>query len=183
MANIGVFIACISGGRHMEKLLSGVQSGLIATGPMTLAMVIIEGLLKPDERSPLPPATITFEACESIGAEDVPENVQTLMTTFSHLVYGAVAGGVYGQTLARNKKVHPILKGVIFGSSFWAVNYLVLLPMMNFRASGFKMTPKRNLMMFTSHLVWGACLGYLEANFEKKGYQELAGSNQAAKAE
>lgn len=167
----------------MNSVLSGLYSGFVATGPMTLFMFEQHRQLPKKQKSPLPPATLSFQSVNRIiGAETLSANEQSGLTMGAHFGYGALAGVLYSYTFAKIDRP-AIEKGLMFGAAFWTANYLGAIPALGFRASGTKMPMRRNIMMFVAHLVWGASLGYAEDALKKSGKEMLAGKRRAPAAE
>lgn len=168
----------------MERNLSGLYSGLIATGPMTLFMMGAHEGLPEGEKSPLPPATLSLQLLErAIRRPGLSQNAQTALTVSSHFAYGSAAGVLYSQTFGRMRSLPPVARGVAYGAVFWAANYLGLSPALRMRADGTEMPARRNAMMFGAHLVWGAALGYAEDRLRRSGKEMLAGERKARRAE
>lgn len=167
----------------MNRNLSGLYSGLIATGPMTLMMMGAHEGLPESEKSPFPPATLSLELVQrAFDRPELSQNQQTLLTVLSHFGYGSAAGVLYSQTMGRVKG-NAILRGTAYGALFWAANYLGLAPALRMRANAPEMPARRNAMMFGAHLVWGAALGYAEDRLRRSGNEMLAGARSAPRAE
>ena len=167
----------------MNRKLSGLYSGLIATGPMTMFMLAAHEELPERQKSPLSPATLSFQLIKRVtGVQKLSQDAQTAMTILSHFGYGSIAGILYAQTSGR-LRTSVLAKGALFGISFWFANYFVLSPALKLRARGPHMTAQRNAMMFWAHVVWGACLSYSEEKLRQSGKEILAGARKAPRAE
>jgi uncharacterized membrane protein YagU involved in acid resistance len=167
----------------MNRNLSGLYSGLIATGPMTLFMMGAHEELPEGEKSPFPPATLSLELLDrALHRPSLSQNQQSALTVLSHFSYGSAAGVLYSQTFGRLPGP-ALARGVAYGAAFWAANYLGLSPMMRMRANAPEMPKRRNAMMFGAHLVWGAALGFAEDRLRRSGKEMLAGARQAPSAE
>ena len=145
----------------MNRLLTGALAGVVATAPMTVVMEILHRWPRP-ESEPLPPHQITLEIAEQAGVKphlDEPsERIATILV--SHFGYGAGAGALYAPLAARVPG-HPAVKGAAFGLLVWALSYLGWLPAAGILPPATENTPRRNALMITAHLVWGATTGLL----------------------
>jgi putative membrane protein len=171
----------------MNGLLSGLYGGFIATGPMTLLMFERQDHFPESEKSPLPPATLSFETLEKAGESmgfqpKLSPDAQTAVTMASHFAYGAAAGAVYGVALGK-APIPPLAKGIAYGLGVWSLNYLGITPALGFRAAAPKMPARRNAMMIFAHVVWGACLAYATEKLIESGKEMLAGEKKAPAAE
>lgn len=163
----------------MKRLLSGLLSGLCATAPMTLVMVIVHRLLPGDEQYPLPPYEIAREMSEGAGAEqhadDEQEHVQ--LALISHFAFGAGAGGVYG-LLGKAIPLSGAPGGIVYGLVVWGANYLGLLPATGLYHSPVREPLGRHAMMIAAHVVWGAVLGLLFQELVQDPKQPAAAGQQ-----
>lgn len=166
----------------MEKVLRGLYSGFLATGPMTILMMAAHQLLPRKEKSPLPPATLSFQIWKRLTGKDLTPRVQSLLTMGAHFVYGSTAGILYSKIFESRKMSVPS-KGFLFGLTFWAANYLGLTPALGLRAAGTRMPIRRNLMMLAAHAVWGSMLAFSEDLLNRSGSQMLVGEKKALTAE
>ena len=146
----------------MRRLLLGAFVGFAATVPMTLAMVAMHRRLPRRERYPLPPRKVAMEFIESAGAEteQLDESETAGLTLASHFAYGAAVGAVYAP-LAHRLKVAPVVSGVGFGLCVWAGSYLGWLPAAGLISPATEHPARRNALMITAHVVWGAAAGAL----------------------
>jgi uncharacterized membrane protein YagU involved in acid resistance len=157
----------------MNTLETGIWSGVFATSPMTMVLFGMQRRLPPEERSPLPPATLTKE----ISGVSHPE-----ATLLSHLGYGMSCGVAYS-LLSPHVKAPPAVKGAAFGLAVWAGSYLGWTPAFRLRANAYNMPWKRNAMMIAAHVVWGAALGVSEEQLRHMGERALRGARKAPAAE
>lgn len=143
----------------MTRLFTGLAAGLIATIPMTAAMVLIHRRLPRKERDSLPPYQVTKEITRKTGMDRwMDEKDKKALAVASHFAYGAGAGGVYG--LANDVvPLPPLLGGIAYGLALWGGSYLGWLPGMNIYKEPEQEPPRRIAMMIAAHLVWGATLG------------------------
>lgn len=167
----------------MNTIQNGIWSGILATGPMTLAMFRMQESLPADEKSPLPPATLTSQITGLIGLDQkISSQHRPDLTMISHFAYGASAGILYSW-LAKKTKTNSLITGGAFGFGVWAASYFGWIPVFGLRASGLNMPPKRNALMLIAHLVWGASLSLAEKELRRHGQQMLDGHRKASHAE
>jgi uncharacterized membrane protein YagU involved in acid resistance len=134
-----------------STVINGFLAGVLATAPMTVAMVAMHRRLPLLQRYPLPPRILTWRVTGHAG---------TTPTLLCHFAYGGGAGAVYALTVGRLRGA-PLGKGVGYGLLVWAGSYLGLLPALGLYPSATKAPAKRNLLMIAAHVVWGAILGML----------------------
>lgn len=171
----------------MKAIQNGIWSGILATDPMTSAMLIMRREMPADQKSPLPPSTITNEIISRAGLQNLPTARKEDLTLISHFGYGAACGLIYALSRSlipeKEKEVSPLLTGAIFCLSVWGFSYMVGNPSTGLRASAQKMPAKRNAMMILAHLVWGASLGYAENELRRAGDEILVGQKRSLFAE
>lgn len=152
----------------MKPIQNGFWSGLIATGPMTLALFRIFESLPRKQQQALPPSQLTKEVEYRSGAVNrISWNQHENLTMFSHLAYGGACGSLYS-AVSPYLKGNPIAKGVLFGLGVWGISYMGWLPALGFRTAAVRMTPARNAMMMAAHVVWGASLGMAESQLRRR---------------
>lgn len=167
----------------MNTIQSGAWAGILATGPMTLAMFELQKNLPAAQKSPLPPATLTHQLTRPIGlSQNLSSSRRADLAMISHFGFGLASGVLYALTEGK-LKAPPILKGSLFGLSVWAVSYAGWIPAIGFRASAFRMPARRNALMIFAHLIWGASLGFAAREMKQFGNQMLDGQRKAPKAE
>ena len=144
-----------------ERLLKGAAAGLVATVPMTAAMVAMHRGLPRREQYPLPPRRITMRAAGKAGVDrHLDESDRTAATLVAHFSYGAAVGSLLG-TLAPRGTAKAAAAGAGFGLLVWAVSYLGLMPATGLHPPATRDTARRNGLMIAAHLVWGATAGAL----------------------
>ena len=142
----------------LNRLLLGTIGGVVATGPMTVAMILLHRRLPFRERYPLPPREITMKIASKAGvAEELSAPAQTAATLLAHFGYGAAAGALY--TGALNPRANPVAKGLLFGLFVWGASYLGLLPAAGVLSPATEHPGRRSALMIAAHLLWGATLG------------------------
>jgi uncharacterized membrane protein YagU involved in acid resistance len=140
-------------------LLSGFLTGIAATLPMTVYMLTIRQLAS--IQKPLPPLEISRNVAGKIGLEPhlTQQNLFKL-SSFFHLLYGGLAGTFFIPT-TRRMPVSPLTRGSLYGLLVWADSYLGWLPITRTYPPPTQNTVQMNILIVTSHLVWGAILGSL----------------------
>jgi len=138
--------------------LIGVIGGIVATGPMTVAMILMHRRLPRHERYPLPPREITMKLARDAGVQDeLSETSRSALTLVSHFAYGAACGGVYGAAVDRVPGP-AALKGAAMGLLVWGASYLGWLPAAGVLTPATEHPGRRNSLMIAAHLVWGVVL-------------------------
>ncbi|MFW6076011.1 MAG: DUF6789 family protein [Chloroflexota bacterium] len=148
---------------HLSSVIRGALAGLIATGPMTISMIIMHRYLGATERYPLPPREITARIVagrEARTGKEMSESAWTTLTLASHLSYGVATGAIFG--IIEDRTPTPLtVKGIIWGMIVWAGSYLVLLPALRILKPATEHPGSRNILMIVAHLIWGATLGLM----------------------
>jgi NAD(P)-dependent dehydrogenase (short-subunit alcohol dehydrogenase family)/uncharacterized membrane protein YagU involved in acid resistance len=127
---------------------------------MTMLMQAGFSLLPRRERYPLPPRQIAMQVAEATGVRrELSERQKTLVTLFSHFLYGATTGAIY--TLLLGRRQSSTSKGTAYGLLIWVASYLGWLPAAGILKPATDHPARRNLLMILAHLVWGATLGSL----------------------
>ena len=138
-------------------MLAGAVAGVMATVPMTAFMEYRFRQLPAEERQPLPPRQIVDNISEKSGAaSEVSEGDEDAAALVGHFAYGAAAGAVFG-AIGRP----GLVSGVAYGVAVWAAGYLGYLPALGLAPGAHEEPRERAKLMFTAHLVWGACLGLI----------------------
>lgn len=157
----------------MNALRSGIWAGILATGPMTLALFSLQKRMPERQKSPLPPATLTNQITGSRSPD---------LTMISHFGYGIGTALIYS-LLTRKESQRPLMRGTLFGLGVWGASYFGWIPFFGFRARGTNLLLKRNAMMIFAHAVWGLALGSAHAHLREEGNQMLRGNRRAPNAE
>ena len=140
------------------RLALGFICGVVATGPMSVAMVLLHRRLPARERYPLPPREITTKAVEQIVApDDVKASTTSALTWLAHFAYGGAAGALYAGS-ERRLPGGSAVRGSIFGLLVWTVSYLGLLPGLRVLTPATEHPARRSALMIAAHLVWGSCV-------------------------
>lgn len=151
------------------EMLAGFASGLAASVPMALVMLALLKLLPKNEQYALPPEEITTKTAARAGADEAvrPKSTRRAATWLAHLGYGAATGSLY-PLLTGWMRIPVVLRGILFGSLIWAGSYMGWLPAVNLLPPATDLPARRNLLMITSHWVWGALIGILVDQMEKR---------------
>ena len=136
--------------------LAGAVSGLVATVPMTVAMLVIQQLLPRREQSRLEPRRISDDMLRKADLHDeLSERGKEHFSMAAHFGYGAGTGMIY----ALADRLLPLprgLRGPAYGMLVWAASYAGWLPMVKTLPPPQRRPAGRNLLLIVSHLVWGA---------------------------
>ena len=146
----------------MLRAAIGFMSGVVATGPMTAAMIALHRRLPRRERYALPPGEIVAKIASETGADALPAEARSAGTVLAHYGYGGAAGVLYA-LVDRRPDVHPVAKGVGFGLLVWLVSYMGLLPGAGILEPASRHPSRRNALMVAAHVVWGAALATHQA--------------------
>lgn len=139
----------------------GGIAGVVATGPMTVAMILWHRWLPARERYALPPREITMKLAHKAGlAEEMNAEARLAATLVAHFGYGGLAGAIYGAS-SEKLPAPAVVKGIGFGLLVWAGSYLGHLPSAGILQSATKHPARRNLLMIGAHVVWGVTVGSL----------------------
>jgi hypothetical protein len=133
---------------------------------MTVVMLLIYYLLPRHERVlPHPPELITRRLLgnRAPGVADRPRWLVWLL----HFGYGGATGAIYAP-LARRLPLPPGLRGVAFGLAVWGVSYMGWLPAANILPRADDHPTRRNLMMISAHIVWGAVLDLVLSRLDQE---------------
>jgi uncharacterized membrane protein YagU involved in acid resistance len=143
------------------RLVLGVICGVAATGPMSVAMVLLHRRLPARERYSLPPREITTRAVEGVAeTNEIDPSTRSAITWLAHFGYGGVAGAIYAAT-ERRLPGGVAARGPLFGLLVWTVSYLGLLPGLRILTPATEHPQRRNALMVAAHLVWGWVLGMI----------------------
>jgi len=149
--------------------LQGGLAGFVATGPMTLFMLVTQRFLPKRQQYALPPEIITEELAHRTHVRWHMNKMQVKAATLvSHFGYGAAMGVLYG-VLGKKIPLPSPVKGVLFGLIVWAASYLGLLPLIGMLESGQRETGRRNRMMIAAHVIWGSTMGVVAEILAEKG--------------
>jgi uncharacterized membrane protein YagU involved in acid resistance len=140
------------------RFVLGAICGVVATGPMSVAMVLLHRRLPADERYPLPPREITTRAVEQLAkTNEIDPSTRSALTWLAHFGYGGAAGAIYSE-MGRRLPGGAAVRGPLFGLIVWTMSYLGLLPGMRILTAATSHPLRRNALMIVSHLVWGWAL-------------------------
>lgn len=149
-------------------MLSGAAAGLLATAPMTFTMLALDKIL-PGHEMLFPPEQLVNRVMGKSGP--VRHAIHPFkwdgMDTVAHFLYGAGTGSFYGW-LSSKIRWSPVLSGLLYGATVWLVSYLGWIPLVGLLPPATRQSVRRNFLMLTAHLVWGASLGWLNSRFSAK---------------
>jgi uncharacterized membrane protein YagU involved in acid resistance len=136
-----------------SRLVIGAVAGFCATLAMTAAMTRMHRRLPDPERYPLTPREIIDSTAEQIGAPLESEAAKDV-TIAAHFAYGAGCGALIA---AANPRI-GVPGGALAGVSVWLASYMGWIPAAHILKPATEHPARRNLLMITAHLVWGAAL-------------------------
>jgi uncharacterized membrane protein YagU involved in acid resistance len=146
-------------GKRWTSLLGGAVGGLIATGPMSVAMALLYQRLPWWQPWSLPPREITRNVLKSVRVhKHMSREAETVATTVGHFAYGTFAGTLYGALPVAIRR-HPLASGVVYGLAVWAASYGAGLPALRLATPLPYRSRERIGLMIAAHVVWGAVLG------------------------
>jgi putative membrane protein len=154
-------------GTYLLPILGGAVAGVVATGPMTVFMLVAHRFLPWHQRTSLPPKAITMDLLNRVNLKQHLNRKQRKRATWvAHVAYGTGVGATYG-SFSRAIPLPPPVKGVIFALLVWAGSYLGWLPALDVSGSAPEQSLRRNVLMIGAHVVWGAVAGPIAAQFEQ----------------
>ena len=133
------------------RLLLGGIAGFVGTMAMTAAMRRLHERLPEEERYPLTPREIIDSTAEQAEVALTSEAAKDV-TTAAHFAYGAACGAMLGAAAPR---MGPVT-GAAAGVGVWLGSYLGWLPAAGLLKPATDHPARRNGLMITVHLVWGA---------------------------
>lgn len=136
----------------------GAVGGLLATAPMTAAMVAMHRHLPPGQRYPLPPNPVTRGVLRRLGWPRPPRGsaVDIATTLAAHFGFGALAGAGYPGWRRRMPRAAPLPAGIAYGLAVWGVSYLGWVPGFGLLSPATRHPRPRVALMLAAHVVWGA---------------------------
>ena len=157
----------------MNRYLSGAIGGIIATLPMTVAMVGLFRSLPRDEQYPLPPREITEDLIQKAGVEHLDEEQLTGLSLLAHFAYGGLTGALYPLTFHHVKR--PLLWGSGYGLAIWGASYLGWIPALNVLSPATHHPANRRRLMIGVHIVWGASTVLIGERLSRQRHGDHAG--------
>jgi uncharacterized membrane protein YagU involved in acid resistance len=147
----------------------GAVAGLIATVPMTIAMLLMHRRLPWHQRYPLPPRQIVGNMAHKAGVRQHLDNKEARGATLAaHFGYGAATGALFAP-VSRALPVPRVVGGIAYGAAVWSVSYLGVLPALGILPPATKHPAERNALMILAHVIWGATLGLALDALSEKG--------------
>ncbi|MGC2640035.1 MAG: DUF1440 domain-containing protein [Acidobacteriaceae bacterium] len=137
-----------NGTRSIAKgFLAGLVGGLAGAGVKWAA----EQFFPPRVQGQTPPPIVL---AEQMAGHDLPEGQRQLALTGIHLVFGALAGGVYGALV----ELEPSLaawRGAAFGITLNRITHESLLPRMGLAAPTGQQPTQERISEWVSHAAYG----------------------------
>jgi len=137
------------------KAIAGAAAGFVATLPMTITMLAIQGFVPWRHRTKLEPRRVSEDMLKRVGIDDLSEKETKAATVAAHFAYGAGCGLVYGMT----ESALPLpqgTRGPLFGLAVWVASYAGWLPTLGTLPPPNRYPQSRTALLIASHLVWGA---------------------------
>lgn len=149
----------------LNRVREGFESGVKATGAMTVPMVLatLTGM------SPMP-RPIPLAIVRKVLGEDSPRPIVGIATLVSHAAYG----GTWGGLLAVSSRDVSLSDGITLGAGLWGLLGAVLMPWLGWGFFGRKISGKVAPAALFLHLVYGATLGHLLDTAEADAESERA---------
>lgn len=141
---------------NWSRVILGMICGVVATGPMTAAMIVWHRCLPAREKYPLPPREIMGAVLEKAGVSATSAETSAAALV-AHFAYGGAAGGLYGM-IPPAKLREPFVSGVVLGFLVWTLSYFGLLPALGILRPATEHPARRNALMLGAHFIWGTCL-------------------------
>ena len=106
------------------RLLKGALAGCIATGPMTVAMLLMHRWLPGEQQYALPPMLITRRLAGGKGPfARLDTHEHKGLTTLMHFGFGTSFGAMYA-LIPRQAPLPAALRGILFALCIWTGSYL-----------------------------------------------------------
>ncbi|UQA56702.1 hypothetical protein [Polyangium aurulentum] len=142
----------------LRRLLVGAAAGALATVPMTGVML---GAQRLGLMGKLPPRKITDAALSRVGIHPSRKG-RKLLTTLSHLGYGAACGALFTAVRGeRQSRLGSAGAGALYASMVWLLSYAGWVPALDIMPRPTKDRNGRPTSMVVAHLVYGTSLGAL----------------------
>jgi hypothetical protein len=151
----------------MTAAFRGAAWGLLATVPMSIAMLLGQRLGWIEEQ---PPEALTEEALARAHAlEGMSETTVDGLAVASHLGFGAAAGALFGLVHARAPRVPAIPLGVAWGLGIWAASYRGWIPALGMLPRDQRRGRPGTSVMVAAHVVYGIALGAMAIRRRRRG--------------
>lgn len=137
----------------LSRIGVGAASGTVATIPMSIVMF---GAQKLGMLPVMPPEEVTGDVMALAGA-DLDEGSRNVLSTISHVGYGAAAGAVYEMLVPA--RARGVGSGIVFGAALYSGSYLGWLPALGLNPSGQGRPNAKSASMLLAHVVFGVVLG------------------------
>lgn len=144
----------------IAKLEQGCTGGLLATVPMTAAMLLSQKL---GFLGKAPPAKITDDALAAAGVS-ATKTQRRLLTGLAHLGFGAGSGALYSLLRPGRPSIQrAVIEGAAFGTVVWATSYAGWVPALGILPPPDDDRKDRQVTMVIAHWIFGAVLGAVVA--------------------
>lgn len=136
----------------VRNILFGAIAGIAATVVMTAAARRMHKRLPEAEKYALPPREITQHFTGRPSNADREREIR-LLSIAAHFLFGSLAGGLFALQPRRD-----LASGSAYGAGVWFASYLGWIPLSGILDPANRHPPRRNLLMLSVHLAWGAAL-------------------------
>ena len=143
----------------MRTVAEGAAAGAVATGAMTLPMLIAQ---RQGAMGTQPPERVVEEA-EGETGNDLSEREENLAASLAHLGFGMGTGAAFAVLhRALRLPVPTVVQGTGFAMAVWALSYRGWIPRLGVLPPPERDRSDRQRTMVAVHVVFGAVLGAVE---------------------
>lgn len=143
----------------MRTVVEGAGAGAVATGAMTLPMLIAQ---RQGSMGTQPPERVVEEAEGEIG-DTLSEREENLAASLAHLGFGMGTGAAFALLhRALRLPVPTVVQGTGFAMAVWALSYRGWIPRLGVLPPPERDRSDRQRTMVAAHVVFGAVLGAVE---------------------
>ncbi|HEV2767694.1 MAG TPA: DUF6789 family protein [Acidimicrobiales bacterium] len=143
----------------MRTVLEGAVAGAVATGAMSVPMLIAQ---RQGSMGTQPPERVVEEA-ESETGRTLSEREENLAASLAHLGFGVGSGALFAVVhRALRLPVPTVVQGTGFAVAVWALSYKGWIPRLGVLPPPEGDRSDRQRTMVAVHLVFGAVLGAVE---------------------
>ncbi len=143
----------------MRTVLEGAGAGAVATGAMSIPMLIAQ---RQGSMGTQPPERVVEEA-EGETGKTLSEGEENLAASLAHLAFGMGSGATFALLhRALRLPVPTVVQGTGFAVAVWALSYRGWIPRLGVLPPPERDRSDRQRTMVAVHVVFGAVLGAVE---------------------
>ncbi|HWH69077.1 MAG TPA: DUF6789 family protein [Candidatus Sulfotelmatobacter sp.] len=143
--------------QNLQSLRDGALAGLLATGAMSLVMLLGQRVL---HRGKHPPQHIVEATLHLTSGQTPKAEHARLLALLAHFAFGATAGALFSWTRLRvARPLSPVGLGALYGLAVWAASYKGWIPALGILPPPEQDRPGRARTMIAAHLAYGSVLG------------------------